>query len=45
MKRGDNASFRDGDGLLLHRLVDGSSVLVVHLVELVDQANAAVGQH
>jgi len=27
------------------RLVDGHAVLVVHLVELVDEADAAVGQH
>lgn len=35
----------DGDGLLLHHLVDGRAVGVGHLVELVDAADALVGEH
>jgi hypothetical protein len=35
----------NGDGLLLHGLVDGDSVVFPHLVELVDANHAAVGQH
>eukprot|EP00955_Chlamydomonas_euryale_P020827 220737-Chlamydomonas_euryale.AAC.1 len=31
--------------LLLHGLVDGHAVLVVHLVKLVDEADALVGEH
>jgi len=35
-----------GSGLvLLHHLVDGDAVGVGHLVELVDDADAAVGEH
>mmetsp|Transcript_7151 Transcript_7151/g.18603 ORF Transcript_7151/g.18603 Transcript_7151/m.18603 type:complete len:462 (-) Transcript_7151:622-2007(-) len=45
LQRGDDASLGYGDALLLHRLVDRRAVLVVHLVELVDQAHAAVGEH
>lgn len=44
MKRSDDASLRDGNGLLFHGLVDGGAVLIVHLVELVDQTHAAVRQ-
>jgi hypothetical protein len=36
---------RDGHRLLLHHLVDGDAVGVGHLVELVDAANASVGEH
>lgn len=35
----------DGDGLLLHHLVDGCAVGVGHLVELIDAADALVGEH
>mmetsp|Transcript_3377 Transcript_3377/g.10230 ORF Transcript_3377/g.10230 Transcript_3377/m.10230 type:complete len:373 (-) Transcript_3377:810-1928(-) len=42
--RGD-ASLGDGDGLLLHGLVDGNPVLHPHLIELVDADDAAVGEH
>ncbi|GIX63289.1 ubiquitin fusion degradation protein 1 [Babesia caballi] len=35
----------DGDRLLLHGLVDRDAVLVGHLVELVDAADAHVGEH
>jgi hypothetical protein len=40
----DDAGLGDGDALLLHGLVDGGAVLVGHLVELVDAADAAVGE-
>ncbi len=40
LEGGDDAGLGDGDGLLLHGLVDGRAVLVVHLVKLVDQAHA-----
>ena len=43
-RRGD-PSLGDRDGLLLHGLVDRGAVGVVHLVELVDQADALVGEH
>ncbi len=42
---GGDAGFGDGDGLLLHDFVDGRPVAVVHLVELVDAADAVVGEH
>mmetsp|Transcript_41672 Transcript_41672/g.79644 ORF Transcript_41672/g.79644 Transcript_41672/m.79644 type:complete len:490 (+) Transcript_41672:722-2191(+) len=35
----------NGDGLLLHRLVDGHAVLGAHLVKLVDAHHAAVRKH
>ncbi|KAJ6443533.1 hypothetical protein O9K51_04712 [Purpureocillium lavendulum] len=41
----DDAGLGDGDGLLLHGLVNRGAVLVIHLVELVNQAGAAIGQH
>ena len=42
--RGD-ARLGDGDGLLLHRLVDCHAILRSHLVELVDAHHTAVCQH
>ena len=42
LQGGHDAGFGDGDGLLLHSLVDGGPVLVVHLVEFVDEAGALV---
>ena len=36
----DNSGFRYGDGLLFHGLVNGRAVAVIHLVELVNQADA-----
>mmetsp|Transcript_173598 Transcript_173598/g.422226 ORF Transcript_173598/g.422226 Transcript_173598/m.422226 type:complete len:241 (+) Transcript_173598:1061-1783(+) len=33
------------DGLLLHRLVDGDLILLVHELKLVDAADAVVGEH
>ena len=40
-----DASLGDGDRLLLHDLVDRSAVLFLHLVKLVDAADAHVSQH
>lgn len=42
LKGGDDPCLGDRDGLLLHGLVDGDAVLVVHLIKLVDEANPAV---
>jgi len=40
----DYASLRDGDGLLLHSLMDGSPVLVIHLIKFINQADPSVCQ-
>ena len=40
-----DAGLGDGNGLLLHGLVDGDLVLHIHLVKLVDAADAVVCQH
>lgn len=40
-----DTSFGDRDRLLFHGFVDGDLIREVHLVELVDGANAVVGQH
>ncbi len=45
LKTGDDAGLADADALLLHGLVNARPVRVVHLVELVDQADALVRQH
>ncbi len=45
LKTGDDAGLADADALLLHGLVYARPVRVVHLVELVDQADALVSQH
>ena len=42
---GGDAGLGDGDGLLLHGLVDGHTVLRAHLVELVDAHHTAIGEH
>jgi hypothetical protein len=39
-----NTRFGDGDRLLLHGLVNGDTILVAHLVKLVDADDAAVGE-
>ena len=39
-----DADLGNGDGLLLHDLVDGRAVCVHHLVKLINAADAAVGQ-
>mmetsp|Transcript_28728 Transcript_28728/g.95418 ORF Transcript_28728/g.95418 Transcript_28728/m.95418 type:complete len:605 (-) Transcript_28728:57-1871(-) len=41
--RGD-AGLRDGHRLLLHDLVDGRAVALLHLIELVDGADAHIGE-
>jgi hypothetical protein len=45
LQRRNNTGLRDGDSLLLHCFVDGCSVLVVHLVELINQTNTSVCKH
>lgn len=40
-----NACFGNGDGLLLHSLVNGHLVLGVHLVKLINAADTIVSQH
>ena len=37
--------FGNGDGLLFHDFVNGGSVGIGHFIELVDAANALIGQH
>ena len=41
----DDTSLGDGDGLLLHCFVNGCSVLVVHLVKLINQAGTPIRKH
>jgi hypothetical protein len=36
---------RDGHGLLLEGLVDRDAIVLIHLVELVDADDAAIGNH
>ena len=45
LQLGNDARLGDGDSLLFHGFVDGSAVVVVHFVELIDQADALVRQH
>lgn len=45
VKGGLDTGFGDGDGLLLHGFMDGDLVGQVHLVKLVDGADAVVGEH
>lgn len=35
----------NGNGLLLHHLVDGCAVSISHLVKLIDAADAQISQH
>ena len=42
--RGDS-SFSDGNGLLLHNLVDVRSITLVHLVELIDCTDSCIGEN
>ena len=44
LQRRDDARLEDRDRLLLHRLVYGSPVRVVHFVELIDEAGTFVGE-
>mmetsp|Transcript_57410 Transcript_57410/g.124764 ORF Transcript_57410/g.124764 Transcript_57410/m.124764 type:complete len:317 (+) Transcript_57410:459-1409(+) len=45
VERCGDARLRNRDCLLLHDLVDGRSVSLLHLVKLIDAADAHVGQH
>ena len=40
-----DAGFRNRDGLLLHSFVDGNLVLDIHLVKLIDAADAVIRKH
>ena len=40
-----DASFGNGDRLLLHGLVDRHLIFLIHLVKLIDTANTVVCQH
>ena len=42
LQTGVDSCLGDRDGLLLHGFVDGGSVFVVHLVELIDEADTLV---
>lgn len=39
-----DSGLSNADSLLLHRLVNGNTVLRLHLIELVDANNAAIGK-
>mmetsp|Transcript_42323 Transcript_42323/g.122401 ORF Transcript_42323/g.122401 Transcript_42323/m.122401 type:complete len:245 (+) Transcript_42323:1143-1877(+) len=45
VQRHVHARLGNGDALLLHRLVDGDLILLVHELKLVDAADAVVGEH
>ena len=45
VERGVNASLGNGDRLLFHSLVDSHLILDVHLVELINAADAMVSEH
>lgn len=45
IERGENPRLGDGDGLLLHNLMDGCAVSLGHLVKLINAAHALVSQH
>mmetsp|Transcript_9053 Transcript_9053/g.21451 ORF Transcript_9053/g.21451 Transcript_9053/m.21451 type:complete len:202 (+) Transcript_9053:764-1369(+) len=45
VQHGCHASFGNGDGLLLHGLMDSNTVFLVHLVKLVNANQAIVGQN
>ena len=45
VESGSDSGFGDGDGLLFHDFVDGGSIRLVHLVELVDAADSIVGEN
>ena len=45
VERRENARLGNGDGRLLHDLVDGCAVGLRHFVELVNAAHSLVGQH
>jgi len=45
VKGGGDSGFGDGDGLLFHDFVNGGSIRLVHLVELVDAADSVVREN
>ena len=45
IETGVDASLGNGDGLLLHGLVDSDTVVLAHFVELIDADQTTVGQH
>ena len=45
LEHGGDAGLGDGDGLLLHGLVDGYAVLRPHLVKLINADHAIVCEH
>ena len=45
IETGVDASLGNGNGLLLHGLVDSDTVVLAHLVELIDADQTTVGQH
>ena len=45
LQRRDNTGLRDRNGLLLHSLVNRCTILVIHLIELIDEAQALISQH
>lgn len=45
VEQSGDAGLSDRNGLLLHGLVDGYSVLRTHLIELVDTHRSAITQH
>merc|ERR1712020_886080 len=45
VKGSGDASFGNGDGLLLHGLMDRHPVVLAHLVELIDAHHPTIGQN
>lgn len=45
VQTGVDSCFGDGDGLLFHDLVNGDSIHVGHLVELVDTDDSSIGEN
>ena len=39
-----DSCFRNGDSLLFHSFVNGGSILIIHLIKLIDQADTFVSQ-
>ena len=42
---GGDASFGNGDGLLFHGFVDCHPVVLAHFIELIDAADASIGEY
>ena len=45
LEGGNDAGFGNGNGLLFHCFVDGSSVLIIHFIEFVNETSSFVGEH